>query len=230
LPGGDVARLAVAPMNAMRHRVLLAGATGLVGSHCLRRMLADDTFDVIALVRRPDALAPAPRLDVHVVDFERLEAATHAVRECTAILCALGTTIRTAGSEAAFARVDHDYPLALARLGRQAGVPHFGLVSAVGADAASRVFYNRVKGEVERDVRALGYPSLAIARPSLLLGPREEFRPAEWLGRFVGVLAPSQWRPVHASQVAHALVARAAHGAPGVEILDNATLRRESFA
>jgi uncharacterized protein YbjT (DUF2867 family) len=214
-----------------RHRVVVAGATGLVGRECVRAMLADRAFEVVALVRRAGALPEAPRLQVAVVDYERLaDTAGAALDGADAILCALGTTIRTAGSKAAFRRVDHDYPVELARLGRAAGILHFGLVSAVGADASSRVFYNRVKGEVERDVRALGYASLAIARPSLLLGDRAEFRPAELLMGIAGRLAPAAWRPVPAEAVAAALVHRAAARRPGIEVLDNRALRHERVA
>ena len=214
---------------SLRHRVVVAGATGLVGGECVRAMLADPAFEVVALVRRPDALRPAPRLRIATVDHERLdETAVAALAGADAVVCALGTTIRAAGSQAAFRRVDHDYPVELARLGRAAGVAHFGLVSAVGADAGSAVFYNRVKGEVERDVRALGYASLAIARPSLLLGERAESRPVEALMSVVGVFAPSAWRPVRAGAVAAALVRRAAERRPGVEVVDNERLRREA--
>jgi uncharacterized protein YbjT (DUF2867 family) len=211
------------------HRVVVAGATGLVGRECVRAMLADPAFHVVALVRRADAFAPQPRLTLATIDYERLDAtAAAALGGCDALLSALGTTIRTAGSQPAFRRVDHDYPLELARLGRAAGVGHFGLVSALGADAGSRVFYNRVKGETERDVLAVGYRSVAIVRPSLLLGDRDEVRPAEALGRLVGVFAPAAWRPVHARDVAGALVRRAAARRPGVEIVENAALRREA--
>jgi uncharacterized protein YbjT (DUF2867 family) len=211
-----------------RHRVVVAGATGLVGRECVRALLAEPAFEVVALVRRPDALPAAPGLRPQVVDWDRLAATTSGAFDGTdAVLCALGTTIRAAGSQAAFRRVDHDYVVELARLGRAAGVAHFGLVSAVGADAASKVFYNRVKGEVEQAVRALGYPSLAIARPSLLLGERAEFRPVERLMGLAGVFAPSAWRPVRAEAVAAALVRRAAERAPGVEVVPNERLRRE---
>lgn len=211
-----------------KHRVVVAGATGLVGGECVRAMLADPSFEVVALVRRAGALPSAPRRRVAVVDYERLDESAGTVLDgADAIVCALGTTIRVAGSQAAFRRVDHDLPVELARLGRTAGVAHFGLVSAVGADVSSKVFYNRVKGEVERDVGALGYPSLAIARPSLLLGDRAEVRPVERLMSLAGVLAPVAWRPVPAESVAAALVRRAAERRPGLEVIDNAGLRRE---
>ena len=141
------------------------------------------------------------------------------------VFCALGTTIRQAGSQEAFRRVDYEYPLAIAKAARARGASHFLLVSAHGASARSRVFYNRVKGELEEAVQALGYPSLTIARPSLLLGNRKEPRFGEELAKRLGWLAPPSWRPVHASQVASALVAAAHTNAPGVRILENTFLR-----
>lgn len=207
---------------------LVAGATGLVGRECLRMLARDERIaEVRALVRRP--LPPelaAPRVRECRVDFHRLS--EHA--ECFEVdwvFCALGTTIRAAGSQAGFIRVDYDYVLAVARLARERGVRDFLVVSAMGADPHSRVFYSRVKGEMERALRELGFPSLTIARPSMLLGERAEFRLGEEIGKRLARLAPARWRPVHAAQVAAALV-RAAHAAaPGVCILENPSLRTD---
>jgi uncharacterized protein YbjT (DUF2867 family) len=141
------------------------------------------------------------------------------------VFCALGTTIRQAGSQEAFRRVDYAYPLAIAKAARSRGARHFLLVSALGADARSSVFYNRVKGELEQAVQALGYPSLTIARPSMLVGDRKEPRFGEEVAKRIGWLLPPRWRPVRASQVAAALVNAAHENAPGVQILENAALR-----
>lgn len=212
--------------TAARH-VLLAGATGLVGRELLRMLLEDDGVSrVTALVRRPlqDA-TPHPRLLEVMVDFEALDqhAGAFAVDQ---VVCALGTTIKRAGSQAAFRRVDYDYPMRIATMGRAAGARHFLLVSALGADAASRVFYSRVKGELERDVVALGYPGVTIARPSLLEGDRAEFRLGEVIGSKLSFLVPGRWKPVHARQVARALVLAARDDRPGVRVLENTELRR----
>ena len=188
---------------------LVAGATGLVGREIVRLLAAAGT-EVRPLVRSdyPVGESVAFRVD--------------------AAFCALGTTIKKAGSQDAFRRVDYDYPLAVARAARAGGAAHFLLVSAMGASARSGVFYNRVKGELEDAVRALGYPSLTIARPSILLGERAERRPGEELAKKIGWLVPSRWRPVHATQVAAALVDAARRAKPGTEILENPVLR--SFA
>ncbi len=143
-----------------------------------------------------------------------------------AIICALGTTMRQAGSQAEFRKVDFEYPLAIARLGLGEGARHFLLVSAIGADHTSRIFYNRVKGEIESAVLGLGYPRVTIVRPSLLLGDRPERRWGETLAKPLGWLMPARWAPVHARQVAAALVAAAVENGAGLRVIENAELRR----
>jgi uncharacterized protein YbjT (DUF2867 family) len=205
---------------------IVAGATGLVGQELVRQLAAEGTWaEVRALVRRPlpAELTRPPVVTVHV-DYARLEpppdwaAADH-------VFCALGTTMRQAGSAAAFRQVDFDYPLALARAVQSRRARHFLLVSAVGAAPDSRVFYNRVKGEVEAAITALDFRSVTIARPSLLLGHRREARLGEQLGKVLGILAPPRWRPVSAARVARALVQAAKQDAAGVHILENRDLR-----
>jgi uncharacterized protein YbjT (DUF2867 family) len=205
---------------------VVAGATGLVGQALVRQLAADGAWrEVRALTRRalPPGL-PAPTVVPIEVDYTRLEpppswaAADH-------VFCALGTTMRQAGSEEAFRRVDLAYPVALARAALARGARHFLLVTAVGASPTSRFFYNRVKGEVEAAITALGFRSVTIARPSLLLGDRGTFRWAEQLGKMAGLFAPARWRPVPAEGVALALIAAAKRDAPGVTILENRDLR-----
>jgi len=212
-------------------KVVVAGGTGLVGRAAIDLLLATPAVAAVtALVRREWRDAPPhPKLAVAIIDFDRPEASASLLRG-DALVCALGTTMKQAGSEAAFRRVDHDYPVALGRVARAAGTHHYLLVSAVGAHPGSRVFYNRVKGEAETDIRKLGFPCLTIARPSLLLGARAEFRLGEVLGRIAGILAPPRWRPVHAAQVAASLVEALGRRAPGVEVLENARLRTAPLA
>jgi uncharacterized protein YbjT (DUF2867 family) len=207
-------------------RVVVAGSTGLVGRAMIDALLATSAVEAVtALVRREWRDAPAhPKLSVASFDFDRPESGASLLRG-DALVCALGTTMKQAGSEAAFRRVDHDYPVALGEVAHAAGTHHYLLVSAVGADPASRVFYNRVKGETEADIRKLNFPCITLARPSLLLGARAEFRLGEVLGRVAGILAPPRWRPVHATQVAASLVEALLRHAPGVEVLENRRLR-----
>ncbi|MFP5380354.1 MAG: NAD(P)H-binding protein, partial [Vicinamibacteria bacterium] len=209
-------------MASHERLAIVAGATGLVGLELVRQLARDDAWtEVRALTRRPlpDGLA-SPRLIEIDVDYAALDPAP-AWADATHVFCALGTTMKRAGSPEAFRRVDFEFVVSLARAARAQGARHFLLVTAVSASPASRFFYNRVKGEVEAAVAALGFPSLTIARPSLLLGPRGEWRLAEQAGTLLGVVAPPRWKPVHARQVARALIDAAKRDEPGIAILEN---------
>ena len=192
-------------------RVLLAGATGLVGGVLLRHLLADDTVATVHVLARRALQIEHPKLQAQVVDFTALPT----LPPLDEAYLALGTTIKVAGSQAAFRAVDFDANLAVARAALMAGVRRLGLVSAMGADPHARVFYNRVKGELEEAVKGLGFETLVIARPSLLLGDRRPLgqpaRPGEHVGSLLaGVLRPlipAQYRPIKALNVARALLA-----------------------
>ena len=205
---------------------IVAGATGLVGQEIIRRLAAEPAWrEVRALVRRglPPELSGQTVVPIPV-DYDRLEpsppwgAAHH-------VFCALGTTMRQAGSTEAFRRVDLEYPVALARATLVQGARHFLLVTSLGASSESRVLYSRVKGEVEASISALGFRSVTIARPSLLIGARSEPRLGEQVGRVLGLLAPPRWRPVSAARVAAALVDAAKRDLPGIRILENRDLQ-----
>lgn len=205
---------------------LIVGATGLVGGECLRLFADSPTFArVVTLTRRPLRGTPPAKVESHVIDFERLDAAAEHFR-VSHIVCALGTTIKKAGSQARFRRVDHDYPLAAAQLGLRQGARHFLLVSALGANPQSRIFYNRVKGDVEEAIRALPYPSVTIVRPSLLMGEREETRLGEVIGKAFARFAPRRYRPVRARDVAASILRAAQDDAPGVSIIESKDLHR----
>lgn len=203
---------------------LLAGASGLVGGHLLDLLLdGTDPPQVVSLGRR--ALSRAhPRLTQLTVDFGRLGETPPPPADLA--FCCLGTTIKRAGSQSAFRAVDHDAVVAFGAAAKAAGVRHFLVVTALGADARSSVFYNRVKGEVENSLRALGFDALTIAQPSLLLGDREESRPAEHAAVVVSrALAPVLgWlpsRPIEARTVARALQRLAAAPTRGVRVAKN---------
>lgn len=203
--------------------VLVVGATGLVGRECVLQLLSDRGVQrVVVLVRRPLTGIPDPehKLDTRIVKFDRLDEAGDAFR-VNQVFCALGTTIRRAGSQRAFREVDHDYPLATARLAREHGARHFLLVSAAGASTRSPFFYSRVKGELEDDLKAMGFPSLTIVRPSLLLGEREEFRLGESAMKLVSWAIPGRYAPVQGRDVAAALVRAARDDAPGVRVIES---------
>jgi uncharacterized protein YbjT (DUF2867 family) len=209
-------------------RVLLAGATGLVGGECLALLAADESVSAVtAPVRRLPKAPPGRGSKVHFVevDFDRLETQP-ALFSVDQVVCALGTTIKQAGSREAFRRVDFDYPLAIARLAREAGARHFLLVSALGADPESAVFYSRVKGELERAILALGYPSATIVRPSLLLGDRREFRLGEEIAKRFAWAIPGKYRPVRARDVAAALIGAAREDRGGCRIIESDRIAR----
>jgi len=214
---------------------LLAGATGLVGGYVLRRLLAHPSYVRVEILVRREMPIRDSKLTQHIVEFARLSDGAPGVAPDD-VFCCLGTTIRKAGSEEAFRRVDYDYPLALARLAKAAGAGKFLMVSALGADPKSAVFYNRVKGEVEQAIAAIGLPAPYFFRPSLLTGPRAEHRPGEKIGIAVGkLIAPlligalRKYRPIHADTVAAAMVYVADHDVAAGVIESDAIARLASL-
>jgi uncharacterized protein YbjT (DUF2867 family) len=208
--------------------VMLVGATGLVGGSVLRQAQGDvQVTRIFAPTRRQ--LPSHPKLANPLVDFERLpaDAPWWAV---DSVICTLGTTIRKAGSQEAFRRVDHDYSLAVAQLARQHGARAFALNSATGADPRSGFFYNRVKGEVEEAIRQVGFPSLTIVRPALIGGNRDEFRPAEFVAmrllRLADPLLPHRYRIVPHDRIAAALLEAAITAATGEHVVESDAIVR----
>ncbi len=205
---------------------LLAGATGLIGRELARHWTGPGPLHL--LVRRPQPAAH-PLHRVQVVDFTALPPLPRAEWA----FCCLGTTIKAAGSQAAFRTVDHDAVLAFARAALLAGVTRFAVVSALGASPQSATFYNRVKGEMETGLQALGFRRLLIARPSLLSGDRESLgqaaRPGERLALMLTAplrpLLPKAWRPIEAAAVARAMLRAVQQDASGVQVLESAALQ-----
>lgn len=205
---------------------LVLGATGLVGRALVRRLLDDARCSEVRVLARRALPLAHPKLQVTVVDFDALAAHAASFR-VDHVFCCLGTTLERAGSPTAFRRVDFDYVVDAAHLSAQAGVAHFVWVSSIGADARSRAFYTRVKGEAEDAVAALPLARWSAVRPSLLLGEREERRPAEDLAaRVLAPLAPlmrgplRRYRPIDADSVAASMIALAHDGMPphGLEV------------
>ncbi len=213
-------------MSPISRTALVAGASGLVGGHLLRLLLADGAYTrVVTLARRELAVRHA-KLGQRVVDFGTLDTFSNFPRTDD-VFCCLGTTIKAAGSREAFRRVDHDYVLGLARAGLRAGARQFMLVSALGADPASRIFYSRVKGETEAAMRQLPYEGIQVFRPSFLMGDRAEVRLAERLGiPLARALAPllvgplRRYRPIHAADVARAMVQIAKEAPRGPDVFE----------
>jgi uncharacterized protein YbjT (DUF2867 family) len=205
---------------------LLLGATGLVGGLVLPRLLDHGRWDrVVTIGRRPMPQA-SPAHVHHVLDFAHL-AERPDLFACDDVFCCLGTTIRQAGSEEAFARVDRDYPFAAAQLARGQGATQFLLVTSIGASPRSPFFYTRTKGEVEEALKGVGYESLSIFRPSQLSGARAEERPTEKLALAVlRVVSPllagplRRYRATPAEAVAEAMVSVAAERPAGVHAFE----------
>ncbi|MBC3916736.1 nucleoside-diphosphate sugar epimerase [Undibacterium sp. CY18W] len=208
LPGLDPAQAKAAPVT---RKVLIAGATGLVGGLILQGLIEDATVgEVHALVRRELAVRH-PKLFTHVIDFKSIPA----LPPVDEVYLALGTTIRQAGSRAAFRAVDFDANLAVARAALMSGAKRIGLVSAYSANAGASIFYTRVKGELEDALNLLSTETLVIARPSFLLGDRDALKQPSrygekmgiWLSKLLNPLLPANYRPVEARKVANGLLA-----------------------
>jgi uncharacterized protein YbjT (DUF2867 family) len=201
---------------------VVAGATGAVGTRLLARLLErTDGTRILAVGRRPPAISDE-RIRHLPATLGELRF-TLAGLKCTEAFCCLGTTMRTAGSKAAFRVVDLDGVAEFALAARATGAGFFGLVSAAGANPRSRNFYLRTKGEAEALVAAQGFPSLAILQPGLLRGPRVESRPMERLGQFAAPLLDpllrgplARYRSVEIDKVAAVLDAAARAHRPGV--------------
>lgn len=219
-------------MGALGRTALVAGATGLVGRACLARLLDDARVErVVALVRQP-RLAPHPKLRVEIVD---LGAPPHTLPDvpCDDVYCALGTTLARAGSQDGFRAVDLHAVRAVAEIGLRGGATRMAAVSSVGADRPGRNFYLGVKADAEAMLAALPFERLHILRPGLLLGPRDDVRPAEALAQRAApafnLLLPGplrRYRAIDAVEVGRAMVGAVLHGPPGRHVLHYDDIRR----
>ena len=219
-------------MGVSAKTAVLLGASGLVGGYCLQTLLADSRYARIVLLGRRELVAARhPRLAQKVVDFDALAQADFAGTD--EVFCALGTTMRKAGSQQGFLRVDVDYPLSAARLSRQAGAKQFLLVSSVGADAAAKNFYLKTKGQLEQEIGKLGFKALHVFRPSLLLGKREEFRLGERIAmatlpllNFAMAGRLRRYRAIPAASVGKAMVAAARQEKSGMFVYEYEAIRK----
>lgn len=204
----------------------MAGATGLVGQAVLAVLLTDKRYSAVHCVGRKPPGVKHPRLFSHRVDFQSLESLP-GIEHVDDVFIALGTTIKVAGSESAFRAIDFDAVVAVARWGKSMGATKLGVVSAMGASPDSTVFYNRIKGAMELALTQLGYPVLAIARPSMLAGDRDALlqapRPAERLGlmamQLFKPLIPKNYRAINATKVAQALTSTVQQTERGQRVL-----------
>lgn len=193
-------------------KALILGATGLVGQSLLGQLLQDNHYEeIIVFVRRKIDLEH-DKLHQVIINYEELDNFIEHFK-VDHLFCCLGTTIKVAKTKEAFRKVDFEYPLAAAKLGKSLGIKHFLLVSALGADSKSSVFYNKTKGEVEEAIKNIEIPTFTYLRPSILLGERSESRIGESIGAGIGKLisplmfgALKKYRPIEASEVAQNLI------------------------
>jgi uncharacterized protein YbjT (DUF2867 family) len=201
----------------------LLGATGLIGSHLLALLQEDQGIKTIkVLVRRP-VPADHPKIKVIVIDFTDEAAFKSAIEGSDAVFCAVGTTQKKVkGDLIAYRKVDYDIPVTAARFCKETGCPKFLLVSSVGANSKGGNFYIKLKGEVEEKVQSIGPASISIFRPSVLLGKRQESRPAERIAQSMmkglSFLFPSKYRAIEARDVAKAMIAASKLDKPGCQI------------
>lgn len=193
-------------------QALVFGASGFIGGHLLHHLLESDAYaNVIVVVRRPLNISH-PKLTQHIGDFDSLPSLKH-VLIADDVFCAVGTTRKKTPDLVAYRQVDYGLPVATAQIGMENGAKAFFLVSSVGADADSSVFYLKTKGEAERDIIRLGYESTHIFRPAAVTGNRQESRPLEkimgWLSKATAPLLQGSWkkfRPIDGQSVARAML------------------------
>lgn len=207
-------------------KVLIAGASGLVGAEVLKELQTIPGIEKIVVLVRRTLENTNPVVEQVQVDFDNLARSSDCFKDIDTVFCCLGTTIKVAKSKEAFRKVDYEYPIALALLSVQQNVKNFLCITAMGADPSSSVFYSRVKGEVERDISKCQIPSISFFRPSLLIGERKESRPAEKAGilfakalsfLFIGPL--QNYKGITVQKVAKAMIERGKHPVPGVQIV-----------
>jgi uncharacterized protein YbjT (DUF2867 family) len=223
-------------MTIIKKTALIVGASGLVGNELVRILLEANDYEKIKIFTRNRLTLEHPKLEQMVVDFDQLDQYKEYLN-VNDIFCCLGTTIKKAGTQESFKRVDYEYPLEVARLARDCGIDKFLIITAMGANINSKIFYNRVKGEVEEELTKIKFPSLIILRPSLLLGNRKEFRLGE---RIASVLSPlysfaltgslRKYKPIQAKDVAMAMYVSAQRKNLGKRIIQSVEIHDLSKA
>lgn len=209
----------------------LIGATGLIGGELLKLLLDDGYFESIrVLVRRPFAIEH-PKLEKKLIDFGDNDSLLVALDNSDVIFSAIGTTQKQVkGDKDAYRKIDYDIPVHAAKFGKMTGCKSFVLVSSVGANSNSNTFYLKLKGEVENAVRNSGIETVHIMRPSMLLGERKEFRLAEKIGSPLmsafSFLLPSKFKPIHARDVAKAMLVAAKESKKGIFVYEYSDIKR----
>lgn len=202
---------------------VVLGASGLVGSYVVQNLLEDDSFTTVRVLVRKPLLLQHPKLEQQLVNFTNYEEYKKKLGTGNCIFCCIGTTKANVKSdETEYRKIDFDIPVNAARFGSEAGFQQFLLVSAVGANSKSRIFYSRLKGEVEEVIGTFHFTGFHIFRPSFLLGNRKEKRMGELIAKTISkifsFLIPSNYKPIEASDVAAAMVKTAIAKEEGCKI------------
>jgi uncharacterized protein YbjT (DUF2867 family) len=214
----------------MGKTAIVIGASGLVGSEMVKQLLLDEEYSHVKLFLRKEISFSNSKLQQNIIDFNNLDASSDLIKG-DVVFCCMGTTIKVAGSQDAFVKVDYTYVLNFAQLAKRNGIEKFIAVSSLGADKNSSNFYLKVKGDVETDLARLKFKNLVIVRPSILLGDRKEFRLGELIGKkimkglaflFVGKL--KKYKAIEASVVAKAMLVLSKNELSDVAIFENVRL------
>lgn len=220
-------------MLEQARKAIVIGATGMVGKQLVRQLLEQQAYaEVVILVREPLEVTHA-KLKQVVVNWDELEKYESAFHQTDDLFCCLGTTIKKAGSEVAFCKVDLEYPVTAAKIAERHGIKQFIGISSMGADAKSRIFYSRTKGLFEEEITNIGIPSVHFVRPSLLLGERKANRAGEkmggiflrWLDPLLKLGKGQNYRAIPGALVATAMIRIALREQPGVHIYSNQKIR-----
>jgi uncharacterized protein YbjT (DUF2867 family) len=206
---------------------LIVGATGLIGKHLTQKLLTSNFYEKVSVIVRKPLNIIHPKLEQIVIDFDNLDASKVNADD---IFCCLGTTMKQAGSKDAFYKVDFTYPLNFAKAGLANGAKQFLVVSSMGADKKSMVYYSRVKGEIENALSDLNYPTLIILRPSMLAGERENPRIGEKIGKvvmdFFAPLMPDKYKVIAGEKVAQAMLELAQKNFKNKAIFESDSLQK----
>jgi len=209
---------------------IVAGASGLIGKELIQKLISSDQYRRIYVLSRKKSGLVNEKIEELVIDFEKINQLKFD-EPVDDVFCTLGTTMKQAGSRDNFKKVDFEYVVALANLGKQAGASKFLVISAMGADSKSAVFYNKVKGMTEEALIKIGFKQLVIFRPSLLLGKRSEVRFAERLsGAFMktfNFIIPDNYKAIEAEKVAGSMLKMAINSTEAVLIVKSGEMQRE---
>ncbi len=228
--------------NGTTKTALIIGASGLVGKQLLTLLLSSPVYTKVVVLARSPLAIRHEKLIEWIIDFDNIEQqllqwpaiqqkhsldSNHKIDD---IYCTLGTTIKKAGSKQAFYRVDHHYPLVLAKHFHRLGATVFAIVTAVAANKNSLIFYNKVKGLIEADLQTIGYQQLIIVRPSMLSGDRQEFRLGEQISSrlmsIFAVIIPKRYQIIAAAKVAEAMLSYAQSGKVGISVVESEKIHR----